>query len=162
MTVGHELGFDRIVRAMDAWAVEHPAETVFAQIAEIIDGCYIPANIEYVEFLKPNEFADCFERAKLVVSHAGMGTIITAQTMGKPLVMMPRRGKLKETRNDHQVATVKKFETRPGIFAAYEERQLASVVDRALMTAQSPDVVTASSFAEPSLIAAVRDFIHET
>ena len=44
-----------------------------------------------------------------IVAHAGMGTILTALEIGKPLLVMPRRAALGEHRNDHQLATARRF-----------------------------------------------------
>jgi UDP-N-acetylglucosamine transferase subunit ALG13 len=43
------------------------------------------------------------ERAKLVVSHGGFGTIMQVLTSGKKPVVVPRKVKLKEHANDHQL-----------------------------------------------------------
>ncbi len=49
------------------------------------------------------------QAATAIVAHAGMGTILTALEMGKPLLVMPRRAALGEHRNDHQLATASRF-----------------------------------------------------
>jgi UDP-N-acetylglucosamine transferase subunit ALG13 len=158
VTVGHELGFDRLIKAIDDWSHDRNIE-VFAQIAEIKEDSYVPKNIAYAEFLTPQQFTAQFSSAELVISHAGMGTIITAQTMGKPLLIMPRRGHLQETRNDHQVATVEKFCSREGIFVAEDELTLPQAIESALSNADTPKKARASLYAEPSLLKAVRSFI---
>ena len=54
-----------------------------------------------------------------------MGSIITALEVGKPIVILPRREHLNETRNDHQLASANQFSSRPGIIVALDETQLA-------------------------------------
>jgi len=46
-----------------------------------------------------------FREARVVVAHAGIGTLLTALQLGKPLIVVPRRAALGEQRNDHQVET---------------------------------------------------------
>lgn len=107
VTVGHQMPFDRLVRAMDRWAQEEGHGTEV--IAQIGDAAYEPSAIPWVRSMPPSRFRSLLERADAVVAHAGMGTIITALSLGKPLLVMPRRGDLAETRNDHQVATARRF-----------------------------------------------------
>ncbi len=70
--------------------------------------------------------------ADVVIAHAGMGSIISAAEFGKPMVLLPRRGSLRETRNDHQIATAKWLRSKPGIFVADSEDELPTVLARAL------------------------------
>ena len=161
VTVGHELGFDRLIEAVDIWASQNPDHHVFAQVAELSDTSYRPKNFEYSEFLSPNEFESYFEKADVIVSHAGMGTIITALTKGKPIVVMPRRGHLKETRNDHQVATVKRFSIKKGLYPADDETRLSEALQVALAERKDLVVGKAAMFAETSLLETIRSFIEE-
>jgi len=161
VTVGHEIGFDRLISALDNWAVHNTEINLFAQVAKLEETSYRPKNIDYKEFLSPAEFSDYFEKSDLVVAHAGMGTIITAQTMSKPVVILPRRGHLKETRNDHQVATANRFRNRDGIYVADDETLLGATIISALRECEYQSLSRSSEYAEPSLIAAIRDFIHE-
>jgi exopolysaccharide biosynthesis glucuronosyltransferase PssE len=161
VTVGHELGFDRLIKAIDQWAGLHPEQEVFAQVAELTPQSYRPENIPFSEFVSPDQFADYFARATLIVSHAGMGTIITALTSGKPILLMPRRGHLRETRNDHQVATVRKFSSKTGIHVADDESRFDEALTNALSQSEAFLAQPASPFAEDQLISTIRDFIHQ-
>ena len=87
-TVGHELRFDRLIKGLDDWAFASGNDDIFAQVAELGDNGYSPRNFEWQSFLDPDTFKSNFEKADLIVAHAGMGTIITALTMKKPLLIM--------------------------------------------------------------------------
>ena len=39
-------------------------------------------------------------------------------------MLLPRRGELRETRNDHQVATLNWLRGKPGVHAAFDEQEL--------------------------------------
>jgi UDP-N-acetylglucosamine transferase subunit ALG13 len=95
--------------------------------------------------------------AELIVAHAGMGTIITALELGKPILVMPRREYLHETRNDHQVATVNQFARREGIIVAMDEKELFSKLDQAEVFSASTRI---SREASAELISTIRSFIH--
>ncbi len=160
VTVGHELGFDRLIKAVDEYAKNNPDISFFAQVGTLNEESYSPANIEFSEFVSPAEFEEYFVKADLIVAHAGMGSIITALTQQKPLLIMPRRGHLKETRNDHQVATAAQFVKREGVFVADDETVFDEALDSALKALANSEPKKASPFADPSLISAISDFIH--
>jgi UDP-N-acetylglucosamine transferase subunit ALG13 len=152
VTVGSQTPFDRLVRAVDNWAESRGRSDVFAQIGP---SDYRPKTIEVVPFLDPSLFRERIKDASVVVAHAGMGVIITALEHGKPIVVMPRRGDLKETRNDHQLATAEQFLKQGRVMVAYNEEELAAKLDSASF--QSAEQVC--SQASDSLIGAIRNFI---
>jgi UDP-N-acetylglucosamine transferase subunit ALG13 len=102
------------------------------------------------------EFKRLIEEAQIVVSHAGIGSIISALEAAKPIVVMPRRAQLREQRNDHQVATAKHFEARGQIIVAYEEQSLAEKLDYALTLGSTERIRMEVS---PELIATIRSFL---
>lgn len=155
LTVGTQLPFDRLVRALDDWAAAHPGADVFGQIAEPSTGGYRPQHFPHVANLAPPEFQRRCREARVIVAHAGMGSLITAMTFGKPILVMPRRGDLGEHRNDHQLATAQHLGTRPGVRVARDGAELAAALD-AMLAEASPRAGTLTPFAEPRLIAAVR------
>ena len=153
-TVGAQMGFDRLIRAVDDWAEAHPDAAVFAQIGP---GEYVPEHIEWTRFLEPDEFRVKIESSSAIVGHAGMGTIITALQHGKPVLIMPRRGDLQETRNDHQIATAERFGSKAGIEVAMDESSIAEKLDT-ISSIDIPDRV--GSDASERLIKTIHTFIH--
>lgn len=127
VTVGAQMPFDRLVTAMDLWAAAHPHHRVIAQIGA---SELTPAHLEWRRFLTPGEFERRCDAAEAVVGHAGTGTILAALERGKPIVVMPRRAELRETRNDHQLATAKRFAEIAGVSIAWNERELGRALER--------------------------------
>jgi UDP-N-acetylglucosamine transferase subunit ALG13 len=121
VAVGTQGSFDRMIRPIDAWAIENNRDDVFAQIGR---GAWRPTRVKWVESLDAAEFRACVERAELVIAHAGMGTILTALELGKPVLVMPRRAALGEQRNDHQVATARKLLELGLVEVANDENEL--------------------------------------
>jgi len=121
VTVGAQMPFNRLVQAVDHWAHERGREDVFAQIG-LTD--YRPKNIQWTPFLSTEEFNQRCEAANVIVAHAGTGSIITALQLGKPILIMPRRANLRETRNDHQVATSEQFRCFDSVLVAVDEKEL--------------------------------------
>jgi UDP-N-acetylglucosamine transferase subunit ALG13 len=155
VTVGSQMPFDRLVAAVDLWAENtQPAADIFAQIG---DSQYRPRALRYTKSLSPAEFSQTVAQADVIVAHAGMGSVLTGMELGKPLVLMPRRGDLQETRNDHQIATAHWLAQRPGIFVAEGEADLPAALAAALAASRGSAAI--SPYASPDLLAAVRQFI---
>ena len=104
VTVGVQLPFDRLIRAVDDWAGHHGRHDIVAQAGT---SAFRPRHIDVRQTLVPTEFRRFVEQAELIVAHAGMGSIITALELGKRIVVMPRRAALGEHRNDHQLSTAR-------------------------------------------------------
>ncbi len=127
VTVGGQLPFDRLVHTVDEWAREKQREDVFAQIG---NSSSPPQHIQWKYFLTPAEFQAKAREADVIIAHAGMGSILTALELQKPIVVMPRRAHLREHRNDHQWATVNQLDKGLGVAVAANEAELAALLDR--------------------------------
>lgn len=128
LTVGSQLPFDRLVRAVDELFDEGILrERVFAQISH---GTYRPKNFEAVVSLDKRSFDRTFETCSAIIGHAGMGIITMALDFGKPLLVMPRQKRYQEVVNGHQVALASKFEALGHILVAHDEHELPAKVDQ--------------------------------
>ena len=149
--------FDRLVLAMDLWAGQHlNSADVLMQVG---DSDVEPKHTRHVRQLSPGEFRRACQDADLLVAHAGMGTVLTALELGKPLVVLPRLGSKRETRNDHQVATARWLADRPGIWVAQHEQDLPALLD-ALMPLPTGTLHRSQS-AQPRLIVGLRAFFQK-
>ena len=152
VSVGSQTPFDRLVKAIDEWAGSRGRRDVFAQIGE---SSLRPSYVTWKKFIPPDEFREKVRTAGVIVGHAGMGSIITALELGKPILVMPRRAALNETRNDHQVATAKRFEAQGRVAVAYDERELLERLDRLDELSAGERI---SSEASPMLLSALRTY----
>jgi UDP-N-acetylglucosamine transferase subunit ALG13 len=155
VTIGTQEPFDRLIEAIDLIALEMK-EIEF--VAQTFRGEYEPKNMKATEFLTPAEFDAYFKKADLVVSHAGMGTIITALVNQKPLVVMPRQLQLKEHRSDHQLATAKNFEKSKGLVVAYDAADLKNKVQ--LLINNPVLVEKIGDYANQELLIDLKNFIN--
>ncbi len=153
VTVGAQMPFDRMTRAIDAWAAQRQRNDVFAQIGTTD---FVPTHIEWTPFLNPRQFKEKVAQAKILVAHAGMGSILSALQAGKPILVMPRRGDLRETRNDHQVATAKRFSELGSVEVAFDEQELLAKLDSIDSMTSSK---TISPWASDELIAGIQTFM---
>jgi UDP-N-acetylglucosamine transferase subunit ALG13 len=155
VTVGTDLPFDRMMKVIDKWARENSCHEVFAQIGE--DG-WEPEYIQFAHFLRPAEFVEYFKSASLIISHAGMGTILSAQHYGKPILVMPKKASLGEHRNEHQTATARQMREIGGVNVAFDEDELLAWLDR-LHELVAPRRIGES--ASSALVKGLSDFIHQ-
>ena len=153
VTVGTQLAFDRMVKGVDEWAGSRGRTDVFAQIGPT---AFKPRHLQAQDFITPAECREKMLASRAIVAHAGMGTIIGALELGKPLLIMPRRASLGEQRNDHQLATARRFAELGQVTVAFDENELSARLDE-LETMAFKDRI--SPYASPRLLAAVRAFI---
>lgn len=154
VTVGTQLSFDRLIRSVDCWAKSNPDVKVFAQIGP---SKLKTSYIDSTDFIRPAVADDYFRSADLIVAHAGMGSILTALQLKKPILIMPRKASLGEHRNEHQLATAKYFKGKPGIYVAMDEIELMATLDN-LPKLVSADAI--SDFAPEAFARKISDFIH--
>jgi UDP-N-acetylglucosamine transferase subunit ALG13 len=64
---------------------------------------YHPKTATAFAFTSQEHMAELCREARVIVSHAGAGTILMALRLGKPLVVMPRLRKYGEHADDHQI-----------------------------------------------------------
>ncbi len=154
VTVGTQLPFDRLIKAVDLWASKNQGVDVCAQIGPTK---YQPQHMQWSQFIDAEEFRNKVEQADSIVAHAGMGSIIMALELGKPIVVMPRCAHLGEHRNDHQVATARKLVTQGLINVAFDEEELAHKLKQIDQLKVLGEI---RSQASPELISTIQRFIH--
>lgn len=153
VTVGTELPFNRLVGVVDQWAREQGRTDVFAQIGRTD---WRPSFIPCAQFLDPPDFTRWFTQSTTIISHAGMGTILSALRYEKPILVMPRRAALGEHRNDHQLATVQRLAELNKIHVAHDEHDLlARLAHLEELHARG----SAGPFATAKLLSAIRQFV---
>jgi UDP-N-acetylglucosamine transferase subunit ALG13 len=119
-TIGTQAPFDRFLKIVDEVAADIDEEIV----AQVYRSRYVAKNIKTVDFLPPDEFQRLFSAARMIISHAGMGTIISAMQQRKPIIVFPRIAKLGEHRNEHQLATAAKMKELGYVYVANDADEL--------------------------------------
>lgn len=103
VSAGTQFPFDRLIEMVDTLAGETDEEVV----AQAIPDKYEPKNFRLLGIIPQGEYTDLVNKCDLVVAHAGMGAIITAMRIGKPILVLPRLASKGEHRNDHQTSTAR-------------------------------------------------------
>ncbi len=157
LTIGTQEPFDRLLKAVDEIAPQLQTKIV----AQIARSTYAAKNFETFAFAAPGQFGRYFNEADLIISHAGMGTIISALQNEKPILIMPRLAQYHEHRNDHQMATAKVFEKLSYVHVAYDERELQSKLLEVYKNGLQP-LHKIGRFASPELINSITGFLTES
>lgn len=114
--------FDRLLRSVGALnggeelVVQHGPSTVR------------PEGARCVPFLPFEELGALVRDARVVVTHAGVGSILLALTNGKRPYVVPRRRAYGETVDDHQVESARRFAQAGLVTLVDESTRLAEAV----------------------------------
>lgn len=152
VTVGtHSQGFSRLVRAMDEIAGRIEEEVVM----QIGASSYVPRKARHFEFSGQEEMERLNREARVVVTHAGAGSIITGLKWGKPLIVMPRLAKHGEVIDDHQLELAEALSRAGKVFAVHDGKELGEALERAGARLSS------TATGRGRLVAALRRYVDE-
>lgn len=108
VTVGiHHHSFERLLRRVDIIARDNQIEDVFMQTGYTK---YVPKNCEWENFLLPERVKELIQESKVIIAHAGAGTIMTVMKEGRLPIIVPRRKEYNEHNNDHQLDLASRME----------------------------------------------------
>lgn len=125
VTTGTQLPFPRMIDAVARIAADLNEE-IIAQVGPDTTARDFTTHAT----LDPAQFTEFFSNARVVVAHAGIGSILSAKKFGKPVILMPRKHSLGEHRNDHQMATAREVEGITGVYVAWDDDQLRATLER--------------------------------
>ena len=121
--------FNRLLEAIDN-LIENKVitEEVYAQIGH---SDYVPQNYKYTDFLSKDKFESYINRCNLLITHSGVGTIISGIKCEKPVIVIPRLAKYGEHVDDHQVQIANSFEEKNYILCVGEKNKLQDMIREA-------------------------------
>ena len=76
------------------------------------------------------KFNELIEKADLVITHGGVGSIISSITRGKKVIAVPRLKKYNEHVNDHQLDIIQTFDEMGYIIGIQEVQQLGEAIKK--------------------------------
>lgn len=122
-------GYDRLIEAVDRCVEQDGVtEPVMAQIGS---GQYLPRAFPYFLFCSPDEFQEHMKSARIIITHAGIGTIGQAIQFRKPVIVLPRKKELGEVCDDHQFYTSKYLEQEGKLLVAWSEEEISGKIRQA-------------------------------
>jgi len=138
VTVGNATdAFRRLLSAVDRLADEGLLPTPIVIQSGNNPGFASPHAVARA-FMPMEEFEDHVRRARLVISHAGAGTVLHAMAARKVPVVMPRRAKYGELVDDHQAELVEYLAKAGHVIPAWEPADLPGAVRTALSRLSEP------------------------
>lgn len=102
------MDFPRLIHAMDIIA-EASDERVVIQTGM---GKTLPKHCEHFDFMTRDKVLALQGEARLIICHAGIGSVIDALRLEKPIIVVPRLSKFGEHNNDHQLELAGAVEQR--------------------------------------------------
>jgi UDP-N-acetylglucosamine transferase subunit ALG13 len=104
VTVGtNEAPFDRLVRAVASLETSEPLVVQRGASSVAVPGA------ETLDFIPFDELVEIVRRARVVVTHAGVGSTIVALSNGKRPIVVPRLKQFGEAVDDHQLVFGRRF-----------------------------------------------------
>ncbi len=98
---------------------------------EVIVQCghtaYKSKNMKIFDFCSQKKLESLIKKCDLLITHAGVGSIISGLTFNKKIIAVPRLSKYKEHTNDHQLQILNKFSEYKYILALNEKDNFADV-----------------------------------
>lgn len=126
-------------------AIEELCQAGLIQEEVIVQNGHTAFESDYMTmrpFISLDELAVLYERARLIISHAGSGSIIKGVKLNKKLIAIARLAKYHEVVDDHQVEILNEFSRENYIFPWNESESLQDVLKRCENFTPSPFVST--------------------
>jgi beta-1,4-N-acetylglucosaminyltransferase len=149
VTVGSStVPFDRLLRASvgtreEELVVQHGASAVR------------PVGAECVEYLDYDEFVRLLRRARIVVTHAGVGSVMTALEHGRRPLVVPRLASLGEAVDDHQLTFARRADELGLVTLVEDVGELAATI------AGHDGEAASVAFGQSPIEAELRSYIEE-
>lgn len=149
VTVGtNEAPFDRLLRVFESSSTD---EELLVQHGP---SHIRPPRATCVDYLPYDELASAIRRARVVVTHAGVGTIMTALANGKRPVVVPRLRRFGEAVDDHQLELGPRLHQAGLVSFVERPEDVRTAID-----ATDHDADVAELGPDRRLVAELRDFV---
>lgn len=121
--------FPRLLEAIDK-AIEK-GEIKEKVIVQAGNTKYKSENMEIFDLISPDEFNKYIDNCDILITHGGVGSIITAVKKGKKVIAAARLKKYKEHVNDHQKQIIKEFEHEGYLLELKDFNQIGKTLNKA-------------------------------
>lgn len=91
---------------------------------------YVPHYFQTTDFLTKEEFEERIDKCSLLITHSGVGTILSAMNHQKPIIVYPRLKKYKEHVDDHQLDIARAFSKKKLVLMCGEEDKLSELIEK--------------------------------
>lgn len=87
-------------------------------------------NMKIFDFISKNQMYELMLKARIIISHGGVGSILTGVKLGKKVIAAPRLKEYGEHVNDHQLQIVKNFDSKGFIIGLYDINNLEQALKK--------------------------------
>jgi UDP-N-acetylglucosamine transferase subunit ALG13/putative flippase GtrA len=156
VTLGtQDKGFERLLKQVDEEIKKgNIKEKVVVQAGYTK---YESPNMKIFDLIPADEFDDLVSKARLIITHAGAGSILSAVKKGKVVIAAPRLKKYGEHTNDHQLQIAKEFADAGYILELRDFHKLDKLLEKS-KTFKPKKFVSNT----PNMVKLVSDYIEET
>lgn len=91
---------------------------------------YESKNMEIFSLISQEELENLIEKANLVITHGGVGSIISSLKKGKKVIAIPRLHRYQEHVNDHQKEIVETFDKKGYIIGIQDIKDLEVAIQK--------------------------------
>lgn len=89
---------------------------------------YKSDNMTIFDYVSKDEMADYIEKANLIITHGGVGSIVDSIKNNKKVIAVPRLSKYNEHTNDHQLEVLKELSSNNYIYPVYDMEKLEDAI----------------------------------
>lgn len=90
---------------------------------------YKSKDMEIFDFIDRDKFAELIQECDLLITHGGVGSILTGLKNNKKVIAAPRLSKYFEHTNDHQLQIIEKFDNAGLILPLYDFNNFSVVLN---------------------------------
>lgn len=84
-----------------------------------------------IPFMDVDKLNDLYDKARIIITHAGTGSMLNGVKRGKKVIAVPRLMKNGEHIDDHQLEIAKVFAEKNYVLPWYEDQPLYSILQQA-------------------------------
>lgn len=118
---------NRLMKAVDELAQEMDEEIII----QSGNSTYKPEHCTAQAFMSSEEYKNKIESCSLLITHAGVGTIITGLNAHKPVIVVPRLASMNEHVDDHQIQIAEAFSSKKCVLYCDDLTRLREFIDEA-------------------------------
>lgn len=120
--------FNRLLKLVDKLILENKIkEPVFAQIGY---SYYTPKHYTFTTFLDKDEFEKKIKECDVLITHSGVGTIISGISNNKATIVVPRLKKYNEHVDNHQCEIASAFARKKLVLLCEERDNLVELINK--------------------------------
>ena len=116
--------FDRLLRAVESFSSDGDV------VVQCGSSVVRPTGAVSVDFIPFSELVARMTEARIVITHAGVGSVLTALSVEKRPYVVPRRRRYREAVDDHQVELARRLAGAGLVTLVEDTRDLQSALER--------------------------------